>query len=199
MTEDLTRLRETMAALAEHGGETDLYDRALRTSARMGRRRTIAAAAAVLAVAAPIALAERYRGSPAPVVQTVMPSPSPTTAAPPSTSPSPVTSPSTAGSASSSKATVAHPCPVGPAALRRVAELPAGYGIDASTIECWRTWAIAGLTFPPGQHGDGVMIFRYVSGKWTKVGEGSALDCARDLGLPKGAAHPSWCTYHSVS
>jgi hypothetical protein len=84
------------------------------------------------------------------------------------------------------------------ATLQAVAKLDTGYRIDASTIDCWKKWAVAGAKAPTvAEQGDGLMLFRYTAatGQWKKTSEGSSFDCAADLALTPGAKHPTWCTF----
>lgn len=194
MSDDFDRLRRTMADLSEHGGEADLYDRVLRTSRRMTRRRNAAAAgavaAAVLAVAVPVVLVDRNRPVSPPIAGRPTPDASSAparTSAPPSSAPAsspPLktgTSPTTARSS-----TATDGCPVTAGTLTRAADLPEGYRVTAASITCYQGWAEGQLTAPTeAQQGDGVLLFRYDRGraKWLKVTEGSALECA-DYDVP---------------
>ncbi|MEV4702269.1 hypothetical protein [Actinoplanes sp. NPDC049316] len=204
--DDLPVLRQAMAGLAEHGGSTDLYDRTVHTSRRLGRRRAIASggavAAAVLAIGVPVALAQRQQ-SPALPPATV---PSASTSAEPST-PAPTATPSRTvtptGTTPTRRETTHRPssprtssppsrpadtgCPVSAAILEEAADYPAGYRIKPADIRCSQGWATAALTAPsPEQQGDGVVIFQYTRATktWKKVGEGSDVQCA-DYGMPK--------------
>ncbi|MFC4063648.1 hypothetical protein [Actinoplanes subglobosus] len=202
MSDDLTRLRATMSDLAEHGGNSDLYQRALDSSRRLGRRRaavsTAAAAVAVLAIATPIAFAQRHEPTPLPAADTpAATSPSPTTG--PSATPKPSSvpqasspSPSHGNALSPSHGTSpSHPtngCPVTASTLQKVSGLEAGYKINASSIECKQNWATAAVTAPSVEmQGDGLIFFRYspASGKWMKKGEGSDVPCGGDMGIPE--------------
>jgi hypothetical protein len=84
------------------------------------------------------------------------------------------------------------------ATLQAVAKLDTGYRIDASTVDCWKKWAVAGTKAPTvAEQGDGLTLFRYTAatGQWKKTSEGSSFDCAADLALAPGAKHPTWCTF----
>ena len=150
MSDDLPELRRTMSQLAEHGGSTDLYDRTLRTSRRLGRRRAAASgaavAAAVLAIGVPVALTQGQR-SPAIPAATPSETPAPTvtpsrSVVPRTTTPTaPATHRETPDSRTSSKKKSSAPpdndgCPVKAATLQRAADLPQGYRIDAPSIRC---------------------------------------------------------------
>jgi hypothetical protein len=217
MSDDFDRLRRTMSELAEHGGSTDLYDRTLHASRRLTRRRNAlaggAVAAAVLALGVPVALAGWDRTAPPPPAATPLPSPPP---APPSpSSPSPTipspTSPSPTSPSSSSPAPGASSrsvtprgtskppapgCPVSAATLLGVADLPAGWRIKAADITCVQGWADAGPTAPTeAEQGDGVILFRYTAGKWKKVTEGSAIECASH-GVPESVGRRLSACYY---
>ena len=203
MSDDLNVLRRTMAELSEHGGSTDLYDRTLHTSRRLGRRRAAASgaavAAAVLVIGVPVALADRRQPPSLPTATIPAPSPAPS---PSSTSAAPVEPKATTPKAQvthretprdrpSSKSSSAPPdtdgCPVKASALQRAADLPDGYRIDASSIRCSKGWALAGLIAPsPDMQGDGEYVFEYDpdAGRWKKKGEGSAIRCG-EFGIPK--------------
>ncbi|MFI1995780.1 hypothetical protein [Actinoplanes sp. NPDC020271] len=71
-------------------------------------------------------------------------------------------------------------CPVTAATLQGVADFPAGWKVDAASLKCKDNWAVAGMIAPtPEQQGDGQVFFAYdaKSGKWSKKGEGSSVDC----------------------
>jgi hypothetical protein len=187
MSDDLNRLRATMSELAEHGGSTDLYQRALDGSRRLGRRRAImstsAVAVAVLAIATPIALAQKPKAAPLPAAPAV-PAPSPSPASVPSSDPHSSPSPR---SPDSSPSHPANGCPVSASILQKVAGLDAGYQIDSSSIACEQNWATAGVTAPTvEQQGDGLIFFEYsaTTGTWTKKGEGSSVPCGGEMGIP---------------
>ncbi len=197
MSDDFDRLRRTMAELSEHGGGADLYERTLRTSRRMTRRRNAlaggAVAVAVLGLGVPVALAGRDRDASPPIAATPAPaSPTPPPSASPSPSPArpsvptatserpstPVSTPGTSRPPSSG-------CPVSAATLGRVAELPDGWRIDPGSVKCVQGWADGRPEAPTeAQQGDGVVLFRYAGGKWRKVVEGSAIECATH-GVPQ--------------
>ncbi|GAA2698482.1 hypothetical protein [Actinoplanes palleronii] len=197
MGDDLSRLRATMSDLAEHGGSTDLYQRTLTGSRRLGRRRAImttsAAAVAVLAIAVPIALAQQQGSAPLPTA--TLP-PAPAASPSPSLSPSvpasrpashpPSTPPSSSTSTSHTPAHAANGCPVRTSTLTKVAGLDNGWKLDSSSIKCKQNWATSALIAPTvEQQGDGVMFFKYspTTGKWTNKGEGSSVTCS-DMGIP---------------
>ncbi|UQU66685.1 hypothetical protein COUCH_10640 [Couchioplanes caeruleus] len=205
--DDLPVLRRAMAGLAEHGGSTDLYDRTLRTSRRLARRRAIASggavAAAVLAIGVPVALAQRQQSPVLPPA--TVPSADPSVSAEPSTPATTATPRRTvtpAGTTPTRRETTHRPssprtssssrppdtgCPVSAATLEDAAGLPAGYRIKPADIRCSQGWATAGVTAPsPEQQGDGVIIFKYTRSTktWKKAGEGSDVQCA-DYGMPK--------------
>jgi hypothetical protein len=187
MSDDFDRLRRTMAELAEHGGSADLYERTLRTSRRLTRRRTAlaggAVAVAVLGLGVPVALAGRYRDASPPTA----PAPPPASPSPVRPSGSPVTPerPSTPVTTQGTSRSPSSGCPVSAAALRRVAGLPDDWRIDAGSISCVQGWAQGRPEAPTeAEQGDGMVLFRYADGTWQKVAEGSAVDCATH-GLPE--------------
>ncbi|MGA5304789.1 hypothetical protein ACPCHT_33110 [Nucisporomicrobium flavum] len=203
--DDLPVLRQAMAGLAEHGGSTDLYDRTLRTSRRLARRRAIASggavAAAVLAIGVPVALAQRQQSPALPpaTVPSVGATTAPTTPAPTATLSRTVTPTGTTPTrretahrpSSPRTSTSSRPagtgCPVSAATLEKAADYPEGYRIKPADVRCSQGWATAALTAPsPDQQGDGLVIFKYSpgAGTWKKVGEGSDIRCA-DFGMPK--------------
>ncbi|MFI7542092.1 hypothetical protein [Actinoplanes sp. NPDC049599] len=129
----------------------------------------------VVSGAALLALTGCSAGNPAPAAGPVAPAPV-------------ASSPSSAGDG----------CPVTAAALQQVVDLPAGWRIEASSIECSHGWAQAGVTAPtPEQQGDGVVLFSYdpAAGAWVDKGQGSSVDCAA-LGVPRQAGRAlSVCYY----
>ncbi|GIF05413.1 hypothetical protein [Actinoplanes siamensis] len=71
-------------------------------------------------------------------------------------------------------------CPVATATLQKLADYPAGWRIDESSVKCKDDWAVASMIAPsPDQQGDGRIFFAYdrKTGKWAKKGEGSAVEC----------------------
>ena len=162
MTDNLPSLRRALADLSEHGGSTDMYERSLRRSRQLQRRRAVAtaAAAAVVTIGGTIALVNANRPGP----------PAPAAVRPPA-----------AGVAPSSPA---YPeCP--PArTLEGLADLPKDWSF--SRVRCAENWAAA---TPEGPGiGDGLYFFKYTPGTgWRYDGQGSALDCKKDLGLTKPA------------
>ncbi|MET0416069.1 MAG: hypothetical protein ABW022_08615 [Actinoplanes sp.] len=183
MTGEFDRLRGAMTDLAEHGGSPDLYDRALRTSRRLGRRTALAvgsaAVATIVAVATGVALAGSPKAAPPPPIA---PSPSVTPSSP---APEPPTTPTTTPPTTRARtpATTKLPrngCPVTAATLDRVPGLPDGYRHTPDTVDCWRNWASA---WDRGQEGDGMNLFRYNSTVgWRLHGQGSSFSCA-SLGI----------------
>lgn len=106
------------------------------------------------------------------------------------------TKPASPASATTKPATATGGCPKA-STLQAAAKLDKGFAIDASTIDCWQDWVVAGLKAPTvAQQGDGLLLFQQATtGSWRKVNEGSSFDCATDLGLTAGADHPTWCTF----
>jgi hypothetical protein len=186
MSDDLNRLRQSMSQLAEHGGNTDLHERALQTSRRMDRRRAIASgvAVAVLTIGVSLALIQRQQSHPTPADTATAPATAPATgtATPgPSTGPTPTSRPTSSSPSAPGRSTSGDGCPVSASALDKVADYPVGWKIDAASIRCSRGWAVAGVIAPtPDQQGNGVIVFRYDTGtgKWKKKGEGSDIECA---------------------
>lgn len=214
MTDDLGPLRRAMDHLAEHGGNPDLYQNVLARSRRLRRRTNMitggAAAIAVLAVGVGIAAVNGVRPEATPIAvpsASASPSPSPSTSPSPSHSPSPSRSATSSGPRTSAPASSAPAssrssadaddgCPVRASTLRRVADLPDDFGIDASSVECWRGWASAAPAYPPGTVGDGVIIFRYDPDRgWYEHSRGSAIDCA-SLGIRETPGdQPPFCSF----
>lgn len=195
MTDDFGPLRQAMSDLAEHGGSTDLYERALHKSRRSQRRATVvtsaAAAVAVFAVGGAIA----YAGRPSPptpaATQQPAPSVAPTSAA--TTAPSPATPRSTPPSSTpSSPRTSDRPrYPDCPSAkdLEKLVDLPKDWYFVPSSVECWRNWATVDPEGPTP--GDGVYLFHYQTGKgWRFHSEGSGYLC-EELGITSG--NPPFC------
>ena len=195
MSDDFDRLRRTMADLSEHGGEADLYDRALRTSRRMTRRRQAAAAgavaAAVLAVAVPVAIVDRSVAPPVADQSTPVPdatlAPAPGSASPNSVPPSSPPSRTVTSPSMGRSSTPTDGCPVTAKTLTQAAGSPDGWRVVAASITCYQGWAEGREeASDESQQGDGVSLFRYDRGraKWVKVTEGSALECG-EYGVPK--------------
>lgn len=200
MSDNLGPLRRAMNDLAEHGGNTDLYERSLRRSRQLQRRTTVAsgaaAAAVVFAIGGAIAVAAADRAGPPDPVATRPPvvSAASTSAAPsvaPSMSPSttpPSTPPSRPPSSSPTSNRPQYPdCPSAKT-LERLADLPDGWSFPSSGVECWRTWATAEPKSPTP--GDGIYLFQFRSGTWRFHSEGSGYQCA-DLGITSG--NPPFC------
>lgn len=121
--------------------------------------------------------------------------PAPASTEPASTEPA-STKPASTASATKKPATATGGCPKA-STLQAAAKLDKGFAIDASTIDCWQDWVVAGVKAPTvAQQGDGLLLFqRAATGSWRKVNEGSSFDCATDLGLTAGTDHPAWCTF----
>ncbi len=204
MTDDFGPLRQAMSDLAEHGGSTDMYERALRKSRESQRRAAVAtaaaAAAAVFAIGGAVALATANGpvpptpvatrpptpdATPTPAATSTAPSAAPTSAAP--------TSPSSAPQASSASPRTSNrprypDCPSAKA-LEKLVDLPEDWHFVPSSVECWRGWATAGTEGPSA--GDGVFLFRYKTGTgWRFHSEGSGFHC-EDLGITSG--NPPFC------
>ncbi|MFI7602318.1 hypothetical protein [Actinoplanes sp. NPDC049681] len=211
--DDLHHLRRTMADLAEHGGTSDLYERTLRTSRRLARRRAVvsgtALAAAVLAIGVPIALVHRQQPPATPAAPAPSLSTAPSTANPlhratppsrpaaPRTSTTTPTTPATHNQATSrppsSSPAVTDGCPVKAPTLQEAAHLDAGWRIKASSIRCSQGWATSELTAPtPEQQGDGLVLFKYdaTTKAWKRKAEGSSFSCS-EYGIPKNTG---FCT-----
>lgn len=183
MNEDHELLRQTMSDLAEHGGNTDLYDRTLRASRRLGRNRWIATisglAAAILVIAAPIAVANVKRAAPpaivavTPTITTPVPT-QPVTSAPsvPPSSPTGETSTGTAKGNSSG-------CPVTAAKLDKARTARSGGTMEnpIAEIECHSGYA-TGRYFSDSADTE-TAIFQYSANneKWKWLGSGSAGFC----------------------
>ncbi|GID97668.1 hypothetical protein ACFQFC_12910 [Amorphoplanes digitatis] len=198
MTDDFGPLRQAMSDLAEHGGSTDLYERALHKSRRSQRRTAVAtsAAAAVAVFAVGGAIAFAGRAGPRAPVATRPPAPSaaPTSAATTAPSPTPPSStpPSSPSSTPSSVRTSDRPrypaCPSAKA-LEKLADLPKGWYFVPSSVECWKGWATADPEGPTP--GDGIYLFQYKAGKgWRYHSQGSGYHCA-ELGITSG--NPPFC------
>ncbi|GAB1694274.1 hypothetical protein [Krasilnikovia sp. M28-CT-15] len=191
MSDDLSRLRQTMSELAEYGGSADLYEPTLRRSRRIGRRRAIvsasAAVVAVLAIGVPVAFAQQPGSPPFASRPTggATGAPRPAAMSPSTTIPDPAR-PSSPGSR---PAHAASGCPVSASTLQKAAKLSAGWKLDASSVKCKQNWAIADTVAPsPDQQGDGMLFFKYDAGTgtWRKKGEGSAVECGAGdpMGVP---------------
>jgi hypothetical protein len=82
---------------------------------------------------------------------------------------------------------LANACPADASDLQKAAGLDAGYKIDASSIKCKESWAIAAVIAPSAaQQGDGLLVFKNspMTGRWIKAGEASDLTCGGELGIP---------------
>lgn len=141
-------------------------------------------------------------GSPAtpPAASTTgaVPAKAPETTPPTTETTAPPAKPASTTPPPKSPAPAAGDCPSA-ATLQAAAKLDKGYTISATTIGCWRNWAVAGVKAPnAAQQGDGLILFskQSTTGSWRKTNEGSSFDCADDLGLPAGAEHPAWCTFN---
>jgi hypothetical protein len=200
MTDEFGPLRQAMSDLAEHGGSTDLYERALHKSRQSQRRTAVvtsaAAAVAVFAVGGAIAFASRP-GPPTPAAtQQPAPSVAPTSAAttaPSPTPPSPTLPSSTppSSTSSSSRASDRPKYPECPSAksLEKLVDLPKDWYFVASSVECWRGWATAEPEGP--NRGDGIYLFKYQAGKgWRYHSQGSGYLC-QELGITSGK--PPFC------
>ncbi|MCG5446009.1 hypothetical protein NIE79_004573 [Micromonospora sp. NIE79] len=164
MTDDLGPLRQAMSDLSEHGGTTDMYERALRRSRQVQRQRAVttgaAAVAVMFAIGGTVALATRHRPDP----------PTPPASTRTSDGPQNPTCPSTR-------------------TLGTLVELPAGWSFDSRAVECVETWAAADVRRPDAS---GVIyLFHYTTGTgWRFQDQGTGWDC-KDLGLTEPA---SFCT-----
>ncbi|BEL11006.1 hypothetical protein Q0Z83_091970 [Actinoplanes sichuanensis] len=182
MSDDFTRLRDTMGELAELGGDTDLHDRVMHTSRRLGRRRRLAATAAVAAVAvvlaAPIAWANGRQAAP-PAVAT-QPSPSLVSTTPPGPVPSPST-PSSPSTPASPRVTKTDGCPIDEDTFKAVLAdgRPIKPGDRIAGIECHQGYAAGRLVQATPDSDPGTAILRYdeSTGRWQRVGSGSAEVC----------------------
>ncbi|MEV4720796.1 hypothetical protein AB0J94_26675 [Micromonospora noduli] len=196
MTDNLGPMRQAMSDLAEHGGSTDMYERALRKSRQSQRRTafTTGAAAVVLAIGAPVTFATVNRPGPSTPVATQPPAPSvaPTSAIP-STTPSstPSTTPPSSSTPSSTRTSNRPQYPDCPSAktLEKLVKLPKDWYFVPSSVSCWRAWATAEPDGPIT--GDGVYLFHYrAGGGWRYHSQGSAFHC-EDLGITSG--NPPFC------
>ena len=206
MTDDFPRLRGAMTDLAEHAGSTDLYERALHTSARL-RRRTVLAAAGTAAIAVTVisvgvaVAGGTPRLAPPPPAQSPTYVPSPPASPGPSSAPSPTppssAPPSALPSRTATRQSTTDPdtgCPTA-ATLERAAEMPSAHAITPDTVKCWKDWAWG---WDRDLYGDGMDLFRYSrSGGWRYLGSGSAFEC-RALGIPKNPKDPPpFCYYEN--
>ncbi|MFC6019730.1 hypothetical protein ACFP2T_26425 [Plantactinospora solaniradicis] len=120
------------------------------------------------------------------------PAPAPISAAPPSvvpTSARPAVTESPARKAGGGAGAGAGKCPSAKA-LEKLADLPRGWHIVASSVECWKEWATADPEGPTV--GDGVYLFRYKAGSgWRYHSQGSGYHC-KDLGINEAAP---FCQY----
>ncbi|WP_410816440.1 hypothetical protein [Micromonospora sp. 050-3] len=161
MTDDLGPLRQAMSDLSEHGGTTDMYERALRRSRQVQRRRAVttgaAAVAVMFAIGGTVAFATRHRPDP----------PTPPASTRTSDGPQNPTCPSTQ-------------------TLGTLVELPAGWSFDSRAVECVETWAAADVQRPDAS---GVIyLFHYTAGTgWRFQDQGTGWDC-KDLGLTEPAS-----------
>jgi hypothetical protein len=160
MTDDLGPLRQAMSDLSEHGGSTDLYERALRKSRKSQRRATIAtgaaAAAVVFAVGGTVAFVAGHR---------------------PDRSATPAAAPSSAGPGNPD-------CP-SIETLGDLVELPQGWSFAPTGVQCAETWAAAAVKRPAG--GNVRYLFHYTTGAgWRYHEQGTEWDC-RELGLTQPA------------
>jgi hypothetical protein len=198
MNDDLGQLRQAMSDLAEHGGDTDMYERTLHKSRQSQRRIRLAvgaaAAAVVFAIGGTVAFATANRPAPSTPVATQTPAPAPTSAAPSvtPTSPAPSTTPPSSSVPPSSTRTSNRPqypgCPSAKT-LERLADLPTGWHFVPSGVRCWRNWATADPKRPTV--GDGFFLFHYQAGTgWRFHSEGSGYHC-KDLGITTG--NPPFC------
>ncbi|MBG0566628.1 hypothetical protein [Actinoplanes aureus] len=198
MTDEFGPLRQAMSDLAEHGGNTDLYERSLRTSRKLQRRTALvvgsAGVAVVFAIGGAVAVATANRpGPPTPAAtQPAAPSTAPTSApsvAPTSAAPS--TTPPSSVPPTSSRTSNRPRYPDCPSAktLEKLADLPKDWRFVPSSVECWKDWATAA---PEGPNlGDGIYLFRYKAGTgWRFHSEGSGFIC-QELGITSG--NPPFC------
>ncbi|MFF0153740.1 hypothetical protein [Micromonospora sp. NPDC005203] len=160
MTDNLGPLRQAMADLSEHGGTTDMYERALRRSRQAQRRMAVttgaAAAALVVAIGATVAVAANRR---------------PDTPSPPAAAPT--------GDGSQGPG-----CP-STRTLGTLVELPPGWSFAPTEVECVETWAAADVRRPDG--GSVVYLFHHTAATgWRYQDQGTEWDCA-DLGLTEPA------------
>ncbi|WP_436524387.1 hypothetical protein [Actinoplanes sp. HUAS TT8] len=105
-----------------------------------------------------------------------------TTAATPATSAATTktTTPAATTPAATDHAKAKDGCPVTAATLQRLADYPAGWKVNASTVKCKDNWAVTAMTAPsPDKQGDGQIFFAYdvKTGQWSKKGEGSGVEC----------------------
>ncbi|MFG2103602.1 hypothetical protein ACGFJ5_23740 [Micromonospora echinaurantiaca] len=120
--------------------------------------------------------------SPAPVAGSSTPSPTLASTAAPSASSN---APPAQSAPSATPATTGSACPVSAATLQRASGLTDTHRIDPAHIRCAGRWATAGvIAADPRMQGDGVLLFEYSAGRWTKLGEGSALECG-PFGIPE--------------
>ena len=196
MTDDHDRLRQAMEDLSKHGGNADMYERALAKARQMRRRNTMMAtgAAAVAALGIAGGIVAVAGGRPSDVRVAVKPSAtSSSPSSPPSVSPSLSPTPSRAASSlasnSPSSAQTSNGCPVRTSTLQVVSGLPDGFRL--TQVKCWHGWASAGVIAPsPDTQGDGVILFRFSRDNgWRKYGEGSAWNC-NDLGIKRIPGDP---------
>lgn len=164
MTDDLGPLRQAMSDLSEHGGTTDMYERALRKSRQSQRRTALttgaAAAAVVFAIGGTVAFATRRRPDP----------------------PTPPASTRTGEGLQNPN------CP-STQTLGVLVELPAGWSFASRAVECVETWAAADVQRPDASAV--IYLFHYTAGTgWRFHDQGTGWDC-RDLGLTEPA---SFCT-----
>ncbi|MEU5779492.1 hypothetical protein [Micromonospora lupini] len=159
MTDNLGPLRQAMSDLSELGGTADMYERTLRRSRQVQRRRAVAtgvAVAAVFAIGGTATFATLHR--PDPLL--------PPAATPTSVDPQKPTCPSTES-------------------LGTLVELPAGWSFASRPVECVETWAAVDVERPDA--GAIIYLFHYTPGTgWRLQDQSTGWDC-KELGLTEPA------------
>ncbi|MCX5069021.1 hypothetical protein OOJ91_24560 [Micromonospora lupini] len=160
MTDNLGPLRQAMSDLSELGGTADMYERTLRRSRQVQRRRAVAtgaAVAAVFAIGGTVAFATLHR--PDPLL--------PPAATPTSVDPHSPTCPSMQS-------------------LGTLVELPAGWSFASRPVECVETWAAVDVQRPDDNNF--IYLFHYTAGTgWRLQDQGTGWDCT-ELGLTERAS-----------
>ncbi|MGC5311363.1 hypothetical protein [Micromonospora zamorensis] len=162
MTDNLGPLRQAMSDLSQHGGAADMYERSLRRSRQIQRRRAVtagvAAAAVVFAIGGTVAFAARDQR------------------------PDAVTPPA---SARTSDGPQNSDCP-STKTLGAMVELPAGWSFASREVECVEAWAAADVDRPDA--GSVIYLFHYEAGTgWRYQDQGTGWDC-EELGLTEPAS-----------
>jgi hypothetical protein len=121
--------------------------------------------------------------------------PATTAAAPaPATTPAEATTAPTTAPATTAPAAGAV-CPAKAADLEKAQGFQDVYpsGWHLTKIHCAQRWATGTPTADdPAKQGDGIILFEYKSGAWTKLAEGSDLECT-DYGIPASIVHEVGC------